>query len=200
MTITANEGRCCTTLYLLALAVCLCSCNESLPPRQDPQNVFGQGARAQYICSDVANNVLIDIALTNNFDETLSDTVHFSGTVVVTSERDPSVHKTFALSLSNLVHGIYDSRSGVLTINPGDSVVIRVIWSLDDDAGASLSSTLFHYHVDPDCAGRLVSSPETFSIVSRTRLFAPLGLTESRTVFQMSHFSSWVSPKDCHPL
>lgn len=185
---------------LMVLLVFAVSCDESLPPRQDPSAVFVVQARPVYYYAQTANSMLVELCFINNFDETLSDRLDLNGTMVITSKRDTSVHKTFTIANQNLVYGSYVPSTGILTVDPGDSIVFGAMWDFTDDYGRQVPSILFQYHVDPLCAARLISDPETFNVLVSTRLFAPLAYTTYRSGFEFRHLLQWVSPHDCHPL
>ncbi len=188
-----------THLTLVALVFWL-SCDESLPPRQDPSNVFRLHINPDYEYSQSTNYLAVQLSFVNDFDETFSGLMALDGTVVIVSQRDTSIHRTFPITAQNLVHGHYDPSSGILTTDPGDSVVVAVSWDFTDDAGKRLQSTLFQYSTDPLCASREISNPETFEVTARTRVFAPLALTGHTSSFTFRHYLQWVSPHDCVPM
>jgi len=184
----------------VAIVVFSMSCDESLPPRQDPANLFAVQIQQSYLYDANNNSLLINLFVYNNFDETLSDRMSLTGTIAVTSNRDSSVHKTFQLSAQNLIHGTYDPSKGTLTINPGDFAELQVIWDFTDDSGNSLGSYFFEYHVDPNCREHLISTKELFTISGKTRLYANLGYAQSQLSFQIQQYDMFVAPRYCHPL
>ena len=186
--------------FFCFLVVFSVSCDESLPPRQDPSGLFSLQVQQNYLYDANDNNLLISLFAFNNFDETLSDRMFLSGTVVITSNRDTSVHKTYQLSALNLIHGTYDASKGILTINPGDFAELRVDWDFTDDSGLSLDSYFFQYSLDRSCQERSVAKSETFTITARARLFSNLGYTQSQFSFNIAKYDVFVGPHDCHPL
>jgi hypothetical protein len=188
------------THSILVLLVFAVSCDESLPPRQDPSNLFSTQLAASYLYTADSNNVIINLVATNNFDETLSDVMSLEGTVVITSIRDTSVHQTIHLSRANLIQGKYDPLKNTLTIDPGSTVIIQVSWDFTDDAGRSLTTDFFHYNIDRMCKQRELADPESFTISAKVRLYAKLGYAQSSTFFQISQYDHFVGPHDCTPL
>lgn len=186
--------------FSIVILVFSLSCDESLPPRQDPTNLFKARVQASYYYSPFANVVLIQLIAVNDFDETLNDRIGIDGTIVVASNRDTSVHKTFQLFASNLIHGTYDPSTATLTIDPGDSVVIQVSWDFTDDAGDSLSTDFFHYVIDVTCRQRMITDLENFTIVGKTKLYASLGYAKSQIPFTIRQYDHFVGPHDCLPL
>lgn len=185
---------------LVVIVVFSISCDEALPPRQDPSNLFSVQLQQYYHYDQNFNNVIVDLFIYNRFDETLSDRMSMTGAIVITSNRDTSVHRTFELSALNLIHGTYDPAKGTLTINPGDFAEIQVTWDFTDDSGLSLPSYFFDYRVDRTCRQRLISLPESFTIAGKARLYSNLGYAQSQLSFQIQQYDSFVSPRDCLPL
>jgi hypothetical protein len=186
--------------FLLIIPVFSLSCDEALPPRQDPTSLFKVSLQSFYVYTDTENDVAIVLSAINDFDETLNDRLALSGTIVITSDRDSSVHKTIPLSTANLIGGHYDPVKGILTIDPGDSVVVQAKWDLTDDNGVSLPSYFFQYHVDAMCRDRLISSPEYFTISGKAKLYANLGYAESQLTYAIRQYDKWIAPKYCIPL
>lgn len=186
--------------FSIIILVFSLSCDESLPPRQDPSELFKAHLQGYYVYTQFANNVVINLIAVNNFDETLSDRVGLTGTIVITSNRDTSVHKTFQLSLSNMIHGTYDPVKGILTVNPGDSVVIQIMWDFTDDEGGSLPNYFFQYSLDRTCTQRLVAKSETFFVAGKAKLYSMLGYAQSQNSFTLQQYDIFVGPHDCLPL
>jgi len=176
------------------------SCDEALPPRTNPSNLIVVTLQPSYVYSQFENDVIINLTAINKFDETMSDRIGIAGTIVVTSDRDTSVHKTYQLSSTNLVHGNFNAFTGTLTIDPGDSVVLQVRWNFTDDSGNSLISSFFHYSVDRACQERDVAMQESFSIAAKMKLYSQLGYAQSQTPFTIVQYDRFVGPHDCIPL
>ncbi len=174
------------------------SCDESLPPRQDPSDLFGLAVWSYYNYTPIANNIVIHAALVNNFDETLNGPADISGSFLVTSERDSSVHATVPMLATNIIHATYAPGTGILTVDPGDSVVLETAWDFTDESGRSLDSTVFfRYTGDTTCVQRLIAQPEAFAIAGKIRLFQNLGFAQSATVIRLRHYNIFVSSHDC---
>jgi hypothetical protein len=186
--------------FSIVILVFSLSCDESLPPRQNPSELFTAHLQGYYVYTQFANNVVINLIAVNNFDETLSDRVGLTGTIVITSNRDSSVHKTIQLSLSNMIHGTYDPVKGTLTVNPVDSVVIQVTWDFTDDEGGSLPNYFFQYSLDRSCKQRLVAKSETFTISGKAKLYSILGYAQSQNSFTLQQYDIFIGPHDCIPL
>ena len=189
--------RACVVSVLVVLAW---SCDESLPPRVNPSNLFTAQVSASYNYTPVANNVLIDLIAVNKFDETISNRAGIEGTIVITSLQDTSVHKTFTLSRTSLIHGNYNLQTGTLTIDPGDTVVLQATWDFTDDAGTDLTQNFFHYNIDATCRQRLIASPESFTVEAKAKLYTTLGYAYSQTSFTIQQYNIFVGPHDCTPL
>jgi hypothetical protein len=183
--------------FLLVFSI---SCDESLPPRQDPSNLFRVYLQQFYIYTPLENDVTVNLIAINDFDETLSERVGIDGSIVITSDRDSSVHRTFQLSPTSLIHGNYNPVKGILTIDPGDSVIIQVKWDFTDDSGGNLMANFFRYSVDKTCQQRDVAEQEGFNIFAKTRLYTQLGYAQSQLPFLITQYDRFVGPHDCTPL
>lgn len=185
---------------ILVVLVFSLSCEESLPPRQDPTDLFKVQLSSTYLYTQLSNSVIVNVTAINQFDETISDHADISGSIIVTSARDSSVHKTYPVSSANLIHGDYDAIKGILTINPGDSVVFQIYWDFTDDNGESLADNFFHYSVDRTCQQRMIAQLETFEIAAKAKLYSNLGYAQSQIPFSIVQFDHFVGPHDCLPL
>ncbi len=186
--------------FSIIILVLSLSCDESLPPRQDPSDLFKAQLQEFYVYTQNANSVIVNLVAVNNFDETLSDRMALTGTIVITSNRDTSVHKTFQLAPTNLVHGTYDPAKGTLTVNPGDYVQIQVTWDFTDDEGGSLPNYFFQYSLDRTCQQRQVARTESFTIAGKVKLYSTLGFAQSQIAFTIQQYDIFVGPHDCLPL
>lgn len=186
--------------FLLIIPVFSLSCDEALPSRQDPSSLFKARVQPFYVYSAFQNDVVVNLIAVNEFDETLNDRAGITGAITITSDRDTSIHKTIQLGPNNLIYGKYDAVKGILTIDPGDSVIIQAVWDFTDDSGASLTNGFFSYHIDRTCRQRLIASSETFSIVGKTKLYSQLGYAQSRMTFGIVQYDIFVGPHDCLPL
>jgi hypothetical protein len=186
---------------LLFIVIFSLSCDESLPPRQNPADLFSAHVVAYYNYIPTANNVVIDLYAANNFDETLYGLAGVEGTVVITSSRDSSIHKTLRLTLANLIHGNYEPAKGTLTVDPGDTVEMEAVWDFTDDSGSDLTTNdFFHYNIDVTCRQRLVSNTESFVITAKAKLYTMLGYAQSGTTLEFRQYNIFVGPHDCEPL
>ncbi len=173
------------------------SCDESLPPRQDPTDVFRLTVWPYYAYTPADNAVVIHLVMVNNFDETLSGDAGIEGPWVVTSARDTAVHKTIHATLTDIIHADYNPYRGVLTVDPGDSVVLETSWDFTDDRGQSLTTGFFRYKPDSTCYQRWVAEREVFTIAGRLKLSRNLGYSALQTSIAFRHYSVFVPPNVC---
>jgi hypothetical protein len=119
------------------------SCDESLPPYQLPQNIMQARIgvedgiiNRQVICTTAMRAwnlgpIPFQINVINTFDETLQGLASsVTGTLEVWKKDTPDFGKTFTIL------GAVDPRhvqGNILTLDPGDTLTIGVIWYHDDD-------------------------------------------------------------------
>jgi hypothetical protein len=158
-------------VVLLPVLVLSFSCKENLPPYQDPAQVFEGFVRAEYLYSLTSNTIAIQLVVQNVYDETFEGRAILEGTVELTLARKPDVKRIFFLSDANLIQGRYQPNSRTLTIDPKDSVRLRVFWNFDDDRGRNLRQDEFRYNPDPSCPGRRIAAQETIVIRGSVKVF-----------------------------
>jgi hypothetical protein len=138
-------------------------CDESLPPRNDPNVLFKCNISWMYEYYRIVNDLKFFIDVTNIYHETVEDTAYVNGTLEVILKRDPRYHKTISLSISNLsTTPMYNQATGCFTIDPMKYVTFTCRWDYIDDNQVDLRSSVFEYSEDPACPARLKSQPETY--------------------------------------
>jgi hypothetical protein len=187
-----------TVALAMALAVSM-SCDESLPPYQNPSNVLEGKVRAQYVLSFSENSMHVFFTVTNVYEETFQGQAPLTGTLVVTSKRNPQVQKTFHLTANNISYAAsYDKATGVLTIDPGDSVVFSSTWDFIDDAGQDLRLTFFRYVADTSCSGRVIAPDETFVLQGSAKVYDKLPEVSGGPIeYTFCHVNIWVGSHSC---
>jgi hypothetical protein len=122
-------------------------CHESLPPYDEPLNVFDLTlstafARPDDIRLDIEQTILghkkiyFDLDLINTFDETLSDSSQFVlGEISLWWDEDPTIGATLpVMNTDELTSHVFEYPQYVL-MDPGDSVRFAVWWKycVDDE-------------------------------------------------------------------
>lgn len=170
-------------------------CNESLPPYRDPRDVF------EATITGVYNGAFLDV--TNSFDETLEGPAILSGEIEIVHATDPSLSKTLEITSANLfTTKNYNSSTGVLRVDPGETLRFRVIWDHDTDSGVDLPSQVFRYWRDPDCTyGRCIAEEVPFVVRGSVTIFEKIGTVTARpNLFALCHVIGDVGPAFCPPL
>ncbi len=135
---------------LVISSVLFSSCEEFLPPREDPDNIFSCYAMAyQDIHIQLRrNNFTFLYIIKNTYDETVEDNALMTGEMeiewVVPDERRPDINirRSVKLNSTNISHAEgYDRTRGILTFDPGDSIVVLFQWNFKTDD----STYLFNY-------------------------------------------------------
>jgi hypothetical protein len=190
-----------TVALAMALAVSM-SCDESLPPYQNPSNVLEGKTRAQYVLSYFENSMHVSLIVRNVYEETFQAQAVLNGTLVITAKRRPRIQKTFHLTANNITYAAnYDKATRVLTIDPQDSVVFSSSWDFIDDAGEDLRLTFFRYVADTSCYGRVIAPDETFVLQGSVKVYDRLPDVSGGPIeYTFCHVNIWVGPHDCTPV
>ena len=151
--------------FLCAGVIIGLSCDESLPPRNDPKVVFKSDLSCYYFYTSTENDCKFIISVANIYHETIQDTPIVQGTIEVILKRDPQYHKTIQLSFQNLTGKYtYNPSTNLLTIDPGKEEVFSATWDFIDDNQVDFTKDIFTYSPDPNCPARFISQTETFIV------------------------------------
>ncbi len=161
----------------IAILIAFMSCREALPVYREPQEILMGAAEGWYDFSLTRNSLYVRAVIVNAFDETLEGKGPLRGTLQVVSARDTSFRKTFNLAAGDLTRGDYDRTTGVLRIDPGDTVMFAAEWTWIDDAGRDLKASLFQYAQDLSCPGRLIARNEIFFLSGSFFIYDKTGTT-----------------------
>jgi hypothetical protein len=191
------------TILLFALYIGILigsSCDESLPPRNNPKIIFKGDLSCYYFYTLKENDCKFFIDVKNIYSETIQDTAIVQGTIEVILKRDPRYHKTIQLSLQNLTGMyVYDPSTNLLTIDPGKEEVFSATWDFIDDNQVDFTTAIFAYSQDPNCPGRFISQTETFIVKGTIQIIrggeiVPFGPKEFNT---FSIIPSYIVSKIC---
>ena len=131
---------------VLMLAVFNLSCDESLPPREDPKSLFRGTLKVEFHPGKVygGSELWIYLYAINTFDETLQNNERMKGTLDIVLSRDPDYHRSVSLDWTNLVHGVTrDPRTGQIVVARGDTMMLLYKWDFFDDNGVWLPNSIF---------------------------------------------------------
>jgi hypothetical protein len=152
------------------------SCDESLPPHVQPAILFRGVLRPQTVPTHGYSALYVWMTVTNIFDETLQAPAAVQGNMVITLERDPSIHKTVTVDKTLLLITDDLRPQGQVTLNPGDSLAFVFKWTdFIDDNGNSLLTTVFHDLPDPFDPTKRIPVPETFIVRGSLQVFSTFG-------------------------
>ncbi len=176
--------------FIIIIVFLLSSCNESLPPRDEPNEFLAATCQADFSKNDGTNSVLyILISVKNAYTETFSQNADVAGTVVIEWKDHPQQLRHAPISINDLTfygpwggrintQSTYSPFTNTITIPPGDSISLLYVWNYFNDAGHDLKRS-FHYAPDPYDGTRLISDRETFVISASVRLFKSTPLSYS---------------------
>ncbi|MHB1050907.1 MAG: hypothetical protein ACYC09_12575 [Bacteroidota bacterium] len=123
------------------------SCNESLPVYTPPENVLSieinplnaETDSVRYSMLDNNNPNLVrvtltspfhgyEIAIVNNYEETIQDDLEIEGNLELSWEEKPELKAVIPITNTSFYDGDLDPVTGLVTINPGDTIRLRVYW------------------------------------------------------------------------
>jgi len=183
------------------------ACDEYLPSYREPGAVLEGKIEATYVLTSSDNRVGIAVTAVNKYEESLEGRRVFTGSIEIRSKRRPELRKTLNISSTQLIYArIHNTQTGMVRMDPGDSVRFLVSWDLagSDTPGDNEFLDLFSYYIDPTCPGpppspmRTIAFRETFILSGELRVFeqaspAIMGPTE----FSFCRVSRWVAPNVC---
>ncbi len=196
---------------LLLLSFTMFGCDEELPPQSNPKELFISSVSSQYqYASDARptrSSIDVYIVYKNFYEETLEDFASLKGTIkiewVVSPEERGAIipYRTDVLTVDNLFQAAgYNFSTNRLSIDPGDSVILRYRWDLKTDDSTNLMSQV-KYSVDNGCSvnanpqgdpgNRFVSAKQPFRVTASFTIFQRGGVV----VTSPQQFSScWIAP------
>ncbi len=186
---------------LVFLVLPFVSCDEHLPPRSDPSQLFSARIESTWLMSPLENRIYLRLIMKNTYDEMIEGYADIEGTLSITLQRDPSYARSYDLGW-RWVDQVPPANlpTGFMRIPPGDSMSFFIPFDWKDDLGRDFRSGLI-YQPDPVCTGRLIAMHEVFIIRAEARLFPKLSPTTARPLlFELCHVDVWVSPQVCPPI
>lgn len=159
------------------------SCQEFLPPRDNPSDYFSFETSVVYDIFQPNNSavrrnqLLVLLRIANNFDETIQDKVNVDGTISISwlppeGLPYPSVlERTFTLKNDNIIRAKgYDRSTGILTIDAKDTIVLMCSWNFKTDDSTYLYK-YFPYIFDTHCVVKDEDGQQRFRKVTDTQKF-----------------------------
>ncbi|RPI05088.1 MAG: hypothetical protein EHM64_07760 [Ignavibacteriae bacterium] len=186
-------------VLIAAAMTLLFACDESLPPRNDPSDLFRGSINAKYSLLFTENALRLEVKIVNRYDETIQAPVSMSGVLHITLSRDSRYQKTIPLTAANLASTkAYNPSTKELTLNPGDSIKFVYTWNFIDDNNAFLPEEVFHYYLDTDCPGRFISFRESFVLTGSFQIIEKLGsIPLTPLVLNLCYISKYFTSHDC---
>ena len=201
--VSSRIKNACSGLFAVLLVAVSLTCEEALPPFEDPSNPIRAGVlRTRYVLVVDDNSMEIMLTIRHQYDETLEGVTNLDGSVTITSARLPSIHKTINFNYTSLTAAQrYDSSTKTLRFDPGDTLIFRMRWDFVDDAGDSLRNTFFRYNADPNCKYRCIAEEEILLLTANLRLFdnVPSAAYGPEQV-SFCYVTDWVDGRVCTPI
>ena len=189
------------SLLTLLLSCVSISCNETLPEYRDPLDVLSAHVRGRYILVVSDNSLKVDLLVVNTFDETFEAKAILAGSGTITMKRKPNIRKTFSLTAANWTNGKYNPTTGILRMDPGDTLRLVYSWNFIDDNGTDVRASEFYYVPDASCPGRRIAARESFIFQARMKIFDRIPEVVAEPYeFYLCHVNFWIRGGDCPPI
>jgi hypothetical protein len=180
--------------------VLFASCDESLPPRDDPQNFLVASTNAFYYNSHGADVFYLTVFIRNNYTETFSDTTAIFGTITLQWKEDPSFQKRFDITAADLKKSYFDPISkgtstarsdyspisNFLTIPENGYIVFQVMWDLRSDDHQYIKGELSFYN-DPSSSEFDRTDDITFVVNSGIHMYKNISSIYSQPMIYKVH-------------
>jgi hypothetical protein len=170
------------TLLLCLILLCqLLSCEESLPPRIEPENTLAI-TDVIYVQGMYGTGPFMEFIFTieNLYEETFQEEINIDGMATIWWKIRPDVRITLPIGNQHLVPPSRISGN-VLTIDPGAHCALKIYWYLKLADGRSLLD-LLDYTGSVAVEGLVKSKPEIFVMEAEIKLFNQLGYLQSKQI------------------
>ncbi len=141
-------------LCAIVSIVIVFGCNEILPEYSQPENLLSAEVVPLNVASDTVSYYIIDnnnpnlvfirldspfngyeIRIINTYEETIQDDADVTGTVELIWNDQPKFSAEIPVTLPAVFSQHYDPSTGLITVNPGDTIVLRVYWNFRFTSG-----------------------------------------------------------------
>jgi hypothetical protein len=182
-------------------------CDESLPPRESPPEIFSMIVRADYDYYprglQARNQIKYNIVLKNIYDETIQDTLDFQlnarlewfgGPVTINDTVTQNV-KTVTVGRSAITYmKKYNPSTGIVTIDPGDSLVLEYSWNFVNDDSVLLLQYFPVKFISGE-GGCVISQIQTIGLMGSVRVLK----SRASLIIRPYHYSRCFFIKDGDP-
>jgi hypothetical protein len=142
------------------------------------------------------------VTVKNVFDETFQAPMALRGNLEISVARKPEIRKTTTLLASDILEARgYSSATGILTMDPGDSMRLGYSWNFIDDSGFDIRRGVLQMIVDSLCKVRCISLEETLILKGEIKVYertAPVKF--GPTAFTFCYVTNWVNTRECSPV
>jgi hypothetical protein len=192
---TALSAAAALFLPLLSF-IMFASCDESLPPRDEPQSYFVPTLETGYaFVSRSADAIFLTLKIRNTYTETFSDKADIYGFITIQLKDMPQLQRRFELTAANYVQNYfdpatslsvatksrYDSYTRILTFPENEYVVFQIPWNLITDDTIDIRDAV-PYHPDPLNPQFSATDDLTFVVTAGIHLYKNIPMLYPETV------------------
>jgi hypothetical protein len=174
------------------------SCEESLPPRDEPIDYFVATCSCNYFRNTfgTVEYIIVSVVVRNMYSETFSATPSILGNVMISWKNDSRYSKHGTFTAGAIVKPVffdpftgknvttrseYDPVKNVLTIPVGDSVNFEYTWPFVADDSTDVRR-LFFFPPDQPNPETVLSEVETFIVSADVRLYKSTATFHTPTI------------------
>ena len=194
-------------IVLPTVSFLLLSCNESLPVYVGPSNILSAEISSMNAPTDTVKYRMVDdnnpnlvavrifgaplgfeIKIVNVYSETIQDDADVQGTLELRWADKQEFKTILPLAVTGVTSSQYDPKTGLITLNPGDTITLRTYWDyhfLNNDwafTHAPYTDGPSYYYGKLTTAYDRTYDPLLLHGIVKVKLFRSLSFVDAETV------------------
>jgi hypothetical protein len=141
-----------------------------------------------------SKELIINVGVTNTFDETLQDVAAIDGKVEFYLAEHPDIKATVLLTDANIVGEFINPTTQLLTLDPEETIWFKTTWRYKLDDGTQLFSKIKWFDGPPNGPGNFTRThdPAPMKVKASVRLFKAVNAARSKEINVVLLFEGWI--------